>query len=143
MNEATKKLLQECTSGCKMAIESMEQIEEYICDKKLLEIVQKYNQKHADLEEESAKLLEEAGKEEKEPGAMASAFSWLTTEVKLMIKDDAHQIAKLLMNGCNMGIQSISEQVNKYTLAEEKAKSIAKKLIKLEEDFMKEMRVFL
>ena len=143
MNEDTKKLLQECTSGCKMATESMLQLEKYIEDKKLFEVVQSYKQKHAQLEQEAAQMLGEAGNREKEPDKMASAFSWITTEVKMMIEDDSHQIAKIMMNGCNMGIQSISECLNEHESADEKAKSIAKKLVKIEEDFMKEMKAFL
>ena len=45
---------------------------------------------------------------------MASVFSQLTADMKLMIKYDNHQFAKLMMNGCNIGIQSISKYVNEY-----------------------------
>ena len=31
-----------------------------------------------------------------------------------MIHDDSSQIAKLLMDGCNMGIQSIGKFLNEY-----------------------------
>ena len=74
---------------------------------------------------------------------MASVFSWITTEMKLMIKDDSRQIAKLMMDGCNMGIQSISEAVNENPEASGESKSAAKKLVKELEDFMKELKPFL
>ena len=74
---------------------------------------------------------------------MAAAFSWFTTEVKMLIKDDSTQIAKIMMNGCNMGIQSISEDLNKYTEASEESKALAKKLVKEEERFMKELKEYL
>lgn len=143
MEEATKKLLEECTAGCKMAIHSMEQVKEYVKEDKLLELMESYMQKHRELEKEAASLLKESKTPEKEPGVMAIAFSWVTTEMKLMLREDSGQIAKLMMNGCNMGIQSISEQQNKYTEASKEAKDVAKKLVKIEEDFMKEMKEFL
>ena len=59
---------------------------------------------------------------------MASAFSWLSTEMKMMFKDDNNQIAKIMMNGCNMGIQSISEDINKYSNASSESVSLAKSL---------------
>ena len=34
MNEDTRKLLEECNSGCKMALGSMKQVKEYIQDEK-------------------------------------------------------------------------------------------------------------
>ncbi|MCI9051571.1 MAG: hypothetical protein HFI05_06520 [Lachnospiraceae bacterium] len=143
MNEDTRKLLEECNSGCKMALGSMKQVKEYIQDEKLKKIVESYKQKHEQLEIESSNLLKGAGNSEKEPGVMASMFSWFTTEMKLMIEDDGHQIAKLMMDGCNMGIQSISEYQNKYKEASKEATELAKKLVKTEENFMQEMKQFL
>ena len=143
MNEDTRKLLEECNSGCKMALGSMKQVKEYIQDEKLKKIVESYKQKHEQLEIESSNLLKGAGNSEKEPGVLASMFSWFTTEMKLMIEDDGHQIAKLMMDGCNMGIQSISEYQNKYKEASKEATELAKKLVKTEENFMQEMKQFL
>ncbi len=74
---------------------------------------------------------------------MASAFSWLSTEMKMMFKDDNNQIAKIMMNGCNMGIQSISEDINKYSNASSESVSLAKKLVKAEENFMRDLERFL
>lgn len=143
MNEDTQKLLEECTKGCRMAINSMEQIKDYVRDDKQLELIESYRNHHEELEEEATKLLEQEGMEEKLPGVMISAFSWITTEMKMMIREDSTQIAKLMMDGCNMGIQSVSEQQNKYGAASEEAMNIAGRLVKLDEDFMSEMKQFL
>lgn len=102
-----------------------------------------YKGKHKELNQDAVRLLDAAGKSDKEPKAAASVFSWITTEMKMMLKGDAHQAAKLMMDGCNMGIQSISEHQNQYTAAEDEAKNLAEKLVKIEEDFMEEMKPFL
>lgn len=143
MNEDTVKLLKECTSGCKMALESMKQVKGVTEDEKLLDILAGYKEKHDKLKEKAGDLLAEAGEKEKEPGAMATACSWFTTEMKLMMEHDSHQIAKLMMDGCNMGIQSISEHQNQFKEASKEAKDIAQSLVKIEEDFMEEMKQFL
>ena len=83
-----------------------------------------------DLEQEASGLLNKYGRNEQDPQKMASAFSWLSTEMKMMFKDDNNQIAKIMMNGCNMGIQSISEDINKYSNASSESVSLAKKLVK-------------
>lgn len=143
LNEDTKKLLDECSSGCKMATGSMNQVEEYVEDEKLKKVIDSYKQKHAKLDDEIAKMLQKEGKCEKEPGMMAATFSWFTTEMKLMMKSDNRQIAKLMMDGCNMGIQSISERQNECAEASAEALGAAKDLIKIEEDFMQKMKQFL
>ena len=48
----------------------------------------------------------------KRAGNDASAFSKMTTEMKLMMKDDSSQVAKLVMDGCNMGIQTLGGYIN-------------------------------
>lgn len=143
MNEDTIKLLEECDSGCKMALESMKQIIQYVEDEHLKVLIEDYKAKHDELEQKAEEMLEDNGKEEKKPGAMASAFSWFTTEVKLMIQDDNHQVAKILMDGCNMGIQSISENKNKYSQAKKEVLSLADDLVKIEESFMKDLKDYL
>lgn len=143
MDEHTVKLLEECDSGCKMAVDSMQQTLGYTKDESLRRLIEQYKEKHERLEDEAAKLLHKCGHNEKEPGIMASAFAWITAETKLMWDDDNNQIAKLMMNGSNMGIQSITEARHKYSSASEEAQSIAKKLVRVEEEFLQELKRFL
>lgn len=143
MQDDTRKLLLECNSGCKMAIDSMNQLEEYARDDKLKKILGAYKDKHEKLEDKSSELLKELGEGEKEPGMMASAFSWISTEMKMLMEDDSSQIAKILMKGCNMGIQSICKYQNEYKEASGASVGLAKDLVKIEEDLMEELKEFL
>lgn len=143
MNEHTLKLLEECNSGCKMAITSMDHALEYVRDDELMSLLHDYKEKHERLKIESENLLKEAGYEGKEPGMMASAFAWITEETKMMLKDDNNQIAKLMMDGSNMGIQSITELLNRCNDCDEGTKAIAKKLVRVEEEFLQELKRFL
>ncbi len=143
MTEQTVQLLDECSSGCKMAINSMRQVKDYVTDQKLSDILVSYTDKHEKIEEETGKKLLEYGKPEEKPGVMASAMSWISTEAKLMVNKDATQIAKIIMDGCNMGIQSISEKINQFAEASPETVSLAKKLVRTEENLMEEMKQFL
>jgi len=67
MGEQTRKLLEECSKGCKMAAESIDQIREHIKDRKMQELVSGYRKKHRDLEREADRLLAEEGEEEPQP----------------------------------------------------------------------------
>ena len=143
MGEQTRKLLEECSKGCKMAAESIDQIREHIKDRKMQELVSGYRKKHRDLEREADRHLAEEGEEEPQAGLAVSAMSWITTNVKLLIDESGSQIAKLRMDGCNMGIQGITEAQNRYKEASRESRSLAEKLVKLEEQFSKDLKVYL
>ena len=136
MEEQTGKLLKECSSGCKMAINSLNQVRDFVKDEKLHQLLDEYDKKHKALEEDISRLLEKHGEQEKDSHPAA-------TDVKLMLHDDSSQIAKLLMDGCNMGIQSIGKFLNEYEEASSESRSLAKKLLHMDEQLMKELKPFL
>ena len=137
MDEQTRKLLEECSIGCKMAVSSLQQISEYIKDSTLMRLTEDYICRHKELEDEAVSALADSGNDAKDPGAVSSAFAWFTTEIKLAFNDDNSQIAKLLMNGCNMGIQTLGERMNTLSQADKKAHALAQKIIKTEQNLMK------
>lgn len=121
----------------------MDRLKDFLMNADLDQTVTTYREQHKKLEEESCELLKKMGEEEQQPDRIASAFSWITTEMKMLIKDDSTQAAKILMNGCNMGIQSISECMNKCPEASHDSISVAKKLVKCEEKFMEDLKKYL
>lgn len=50
MEEQTGKLLKECSSGCKMAINSLNQVRDFVKDEKLHQLLDEYDKKHKALE---------------------------------------------------------------------------------------------
>lgn len=61
MDDQTKKLLKECNVGCKMALQSMTQVEDYLEDSELEQAVEDYRREHERVEKETSRLLMEAG----------------------------------------------------------------------------------
>lgn len=143
MEKQTIAILEECCKGCKMAVDSMNQISEYVYDEKLKKIIFDSKKKHMELEEKAIAALNDHQREEKEPGVMASTFSKVMTDMKMMMKDDSRQVAKLMMDGCNMGIQSIMEVLHTNPGADKKSKEIAKEIIAEEEKFVEAIKPFL
>ena len=88
-------------------------------------------------------MLEDCGIHEKEPSMKAEAFSWISTEMKMMLDRDNSQVAKIMMDGCNMGIQSVGKFLNQYDQATKESRRLAEKLLQDEEDFMGKLREFL
>jgi len=142
MEANTVELLQECSAGCKMAVDSISQVKDYVQSAKLRDLMNAYNQKHEEYQIRIQQLLGECNEEDKDPSMMAELGSRMKITMKMNMHPDDHQVAKLMMDGCNMGIQSVSEYVNKYPNASKEVQDLAKEMIKAEEDFMEEMKEF-
>lgn len=138
----TVELLKECGNGCQMAQKSVKQVRSFVTDEKLSDLLESYGEKHSQLEKEVASMLGKHGSSEDDPPQMALMGAWMSVEMGMLMHPNDQEAAKKMMDGCNMGIQSVSEYVNKYPDAEEEAHDLAKRLIKVEEDFMEEMKAF-
>ncbi len=143
MNTDTRELLKECSAGCRMAVQNLNQIVDFAENEKLKDMILKYKEEHIRIEEETEQILKECKESGKEPGLLAEAFAKITTEMKLMLKSDSGQIAKLLMDGCNMGVQSIEEAIHKYGGASGETKELAEKIVRLEETMVQDLKQFL
>lgn len=143
VNEDSINLLKECNSGCKNATDSMEQIMPYVKDEALKRLIADYNKKHVELGDECHEILNENGKDEKDPPKITKAMAWMGTEIKLLIDAESDKIADILVDGCSMGIKSLSRYSNQYRNAESKIKDICFELISLEQDFMNELLMYL
>ena len=51
MDNSTKKLLEECSVGCKMGIESMEQVQHHVTDAGIAGVIEKYCSRHKELDD--------------------------------------------------------------------------------------------
>lgn len=143
MSNDTVKLLRECNAGCKSATNSMEQVLRYLDNEDLKNLIDEYNDKHIKLGDECHQMLNELDEEEKDPNKMAKTFSWISTEVKLMMDDNSQKIAELMIDGCNLGIKSLSKYINQYKNASNESVDLAKRLIKIEQEFMNELLKYL
>lgn len=141
MNSDTVNLLKECNSGCKMATTGMEHVMDYVKDKKLKNLINQYNDRHISLGDKCHALLNEYGSNERDPHQIAKAMSWVSTEVKLSLNSDSRQIKNILIDGCAMGIKSISGYIEQYPAANDESTHIAYDLIGIEKDFMSKLSV--
>lgn len=143
IDTSTKDVLGQISVGCRMAVKSMNQIMEHVEHAKLLKLINKFKMRHEELESDANDLLRKAGETPPELPAAGSAFSWISAEMKLTWNDNVHEAAKLLMDGCNMGIQSLSESLNDFPSASSVSKELASQVISLEEEFLQELKAYL
>ena len=143
IEQDTVRLLRECDAGVKMGVSSIDDVLGYVSSEELREILTKCKEEHNKLDVELQSLLDRYSDDGKEPNPMAKGMSWMKTNMKLMMNESDHTIADLMTDGCNMGVKSLNEYLNKYEAADEKSKDIAKKLINLEEKLAHDIRDFL
>ena len=143
LNDDTVALLQECSAGSKMAMDSIRQIKNTVEDKQLRQIMDKYFDGHSQLEAKCRQMLNDVGAPDKEPGFMAYTMSNISSKAKMLMDDDTSTAAEILTDGCNMGVKSLSGFINEYKNADEKSLAIAEKLRRLEENMMGDLRPML
>ena len=74
---------------------------------------------------------------------MATMMAKMKTEMKMMIEDPDKSAASLIVDGCNMGIKSISKYLNKYSEANDRVRHLVDDIIAEEEKLSKKLRAFL
>lgn len=142
-NDDTIKLLKECYAGCKMGLKSLEDMVMKVSSEKMKVQLQHSIDRHRKILDNTHILLMENNETDKEPAAMAEAMSYIKTNFKLAVDSSDNEIAELLIDGCNMGIKSVSRYLNKYGATETKVKDMVDELIAMEQKLMDELRFYL
>lgn len=142
-NSDTLELLKECDQGIKMGIESIDEVIEKAESSNLYELLKKYRDLHEDLKDKMEVVLNEHDLKGEEPKLIAKSMASMKTNLKMFVEDSDHTIADLMTDGCHMGIKSLNKYINQYKTAEPVAQDMAKKLIRVEEDFERDLRKYL
>ena len=141
MNE-TVKLLKECDSGCKTALDGMEQVMSHVSSPTMREELIDCRRRHGELEIRCRTLLDRAGEKEGDPPAVGTAMMKAGTELKLAINDGDRHIAEMMVDGASMGMKSIAKVMNVCTGASEQSRILAADLIREERHFHDSMLRF-
>ena len=132
VNEDTVRLLRECDAGAKMGVSGIEDVLDKVRDGEFKNILTNSKNAHEELSERITKKLHECRDEGKDPPAIATAMSHIKTSMKLAMCSSDSTVADLMTDGCNMGVKSLSQYLNKYGEADEESRALAKNLIKIE-----------
>ena len=143
IEQDTIKLLRECDAGVKMGIASIEDVLSRVEGKKLYQKLDSCRKEHDVLQGEIQELLDKYHDDGKKPNPIAKGMSWMKTNMKLGMVESDSTIADLMTDGCNMGVKSLNQYLNQYGAAEEYAKDITKRLIKLEDTLADNLKEYL
>ena len=143
MNNDTISLLKECDSGTKTAVNSIKEVLDNTNSQKLLGLLTDNLREHESIGDEIHNILNKCGEKGKDPNPMARAMSWIKINVKMLEKPEDKNIAHLVFDGCSMGVKQLSEYLNKYSDADEESKTLAERLIRLEESLETDLKAYL
>ena len=143
IEQDTVRLLRECDKGVKMGISSIDDVYRYVKSESLKRILSESRTDHESLGHDIEDQLMRVGDTGKDPGAIVKGMSWIKTTAMLAMNTSDNTVADLMMDGCNMGVKSLSKYLNQYAAADESSKEVTKKLIKVEENMSHDLRSFL
>ena len=143
IEQDTIRLLRECDSGVKMGIASINEVLDDVKNESFKTCLMKCRNEHEKLSGEIQSHLARFDDEGKNPNPMVKAMSWMKTNMMLMVNDADDRIADLMIDGCNMGVKSLSKYLNQYKAADECSKEIAKRLIHAEAQLAADLRCYL
>ena len=139
----TVRLLRECDSGIKMGITAIDEVIGHVKGGKMQSILRDSKHESERLQTDLQRVLHDYHDEGKDPNPVVQGMSWVKTNWEMLIDGTDSKIAELMMDGCNMGIKSLSRYMNQYKAADERSKDIAKRLISSEEKLSSDMRQYL
>ena len=143
IHQDTIKLLRECDSGIKMGVSTINEVLPHTYSGTLRELLSKCRYEHEELDRELRSLLSEYADKGKSPNPLVKGMSFIKTEGALLMTEGDSTIARIMTDGCNMGIKSLSKYLNEYRAADERSKTIAKRLIDSEDRLAKNIRIYL
>ena len=143
VEQDTIKLLRECDSGIKMGISAIDEVMGYVKSDRLRNILHDSKSENERLKNDLNTALNDYHDEGKDPNPMVKGMSWFKTNMKMQADKSDSTAAELMIDGCNMGIKSLTRYLNQYQAADERSKDIAKRLVNSEERLSYDMREFL
>ena len=126
-----------------MGVSSISRVMPYVKNQELKSTLNASKDEHAVLGDEAHKLLLKYKAETKEPHPVARAMSDMKIRGKLMFSENDRTVASLMTDGCNMGVKSLSRYLNEYKRATNEAKSVANRLIGIEQKLNDQIRQYL
>lgn len=139
----TVKLLRECDAGIKMGISAIDDVIGDVKNGQFRQLLHDSKNQHEKLKQEIVVLLDEHHDDGKDPNPMAKGMSKIKTNMKMAMETTDNTAADLMIDGCNMGVKSLSRYLNQYKSADKKSRDITGRLVEIEDRLSVDLRQFL
>lgn len=142
MNEDIE-LLNYIYQNAKMGIVGIDNIKREIQDKNFLKLIKEQEQDYYMICTKTIKCLSLSNSERKNITKIAKVMTYMDARKKLMKDKSDSTIAKMMIEGSNMGIIAITEKLNHYEGADKNIIKLAKELLKIEEKNLENLKKYL
>ena len=144
-NIATKKLLDALYKNVKMGADSILDLMPKVGDEEMRAELTSELEKYDSFAKEIKNMLLDIGEEAKEESFLAKIGTKMSVTMNTLVDSTTSHIAEMMIQGGTMGVTDATKTLREYenTSCSEEALSLAKRIIKYEEDTVERLKEFL
>ena len=143
-NDDTLSLLKECDAGVKMATASLDDVREHVETPELRAILNTSRQQHELIGREVQDVLEKHGGHDRDPHPIARKMARMKTNATMKKNDNTEKAAaKIVVEGCRMGAQSLRGYLDEYKGADVPSRALCRTLVAVEEQLANDASAYL
>ena len=143
-NDDTLSLLKECDAGVKMATASLDDVREHVETPELRAILNTSRQQHELIGREVQDVLEKNGGHDRDPHPIARKMAKMKTNATMKKNDCAEKAAaKIVVEGCRMGAQSLRGYLDEYKGADVPSRALCRTLVSVDEQLANDASAYL
>ncbi len=129
--------------NARMGVIGINSIRSQLVDEDLKQTIEEQYKDYLAICEEAVELFIKYGKEEKDVNLMAKISTYMMAKTTKSKENPTTKIAKMMMTGSNKGIIEITEKLNHYSRSDEKIVNLAKRLLKVEQRNLDNLKKYL
>ena len=129
--------------NAKMGIVGIDDIKKDIKSEELIKVINEQKNDYYAICTKAMKLLSITNDERKNVSPIAKLMTYIDSRMKLIQDDSDSNIAKMMIEGSNMGIIKLTEHLNNYKGDNKKIISLAENLLEIEKRNLKNLKKFL
>lgn len=137
------KILREMVRSTVMGTDAIDNVMPYVEDKDLAALMSEQKRGMCELMEEAKRGLTREEIAEAEGGKLGKTMLKASSKVNAMLNNDASHIARMLIEGYEMGVVSLQKCVNEMQKEHDEVPLSAKELLKLYDKNVRALRKFL
>lgn len=137
------ELLNYIYQNAKMGIVGIDNIKSSIKDKQFYKLIKEQENDYYEICTKAIKYLSLYNCEKKNVNMLAKTMTFIDAKKKLMKDNSVSHIAKMMMEGNNMGIIAITEKLNNYQDVSKNVTKLAKELLRMEKANLENLKKYL
>ncbi len=139
----TEELLNYVYKNSQMGVNTIEQLLGIVEEEDFKKHIDSQLNEYRHINEESKRLLDRLGYEEKGVGTLNEISAYMMINFKTLRDKSPSHIAEMLINGSTMGIIQATRNIKKYKDQDKEFLALMEKLLKTEENNFQQLKKFL